>query len=94
MLECGPNQTVKPCKHVTAREVDGEWIILDLNGGHYFGLDALGGVIWSHLSQGRTPVEIARLVAPNYEVKEADLLGDVVVLVKDLLQRGLVELSE
>jgi hypothetical protein len=79
---------------VSAREFDGEWVVLDLRGGNYFGLDHLGGTILNQLSTGHSPAEIAALLAPNYEVREEMLLGDVLALVDELLARDLVRLQE
>jgi len=79
---------------VSAREFDGEWIVLDLRGGNYFGLDELGGIIWNHLSHGLSPAEIARLLAQSYEATEGWLLHDVLALVDELLDRDLVRLNE
>lgn len=91
---CSPTVRVSLAKDVSAREFDGEWVVLDLQGGNYFGLDDIGGKVWSHLSTGRSPEEIASLLAPEYDVSEAQLLRDVRVLVDELLERNLVRLDE
>jgi hypothetical protein len=77
-------------QHVTAREFDAEWILLDLERGKYFGLDELGGQIWDHLRKGRSPGEIADLLRERYEVEGATLLRDVIALTDDLLDNELV----
>jgi hypothetical protein len=80
------------CEGVSAREFDGEWIVLDLSGGNYFGLDELGGRIWEHLRAGKSPAEIAALLAPSYDVAETTVLDDVLRLVDELVERGLVRI--
>jgi len=79
---------------VSAREFDGEWIVLDLQRGSYYGLDELGGIIWGQLCAGRSPADIAEVLATNYDAPKATLLGDVLVLVDELLERGLVRRSD
>jgi hypothetical protein len=86
--------TVLVCEGITAREFDGEWIVLDLRGGNYFGLNELGGAIWRHLGAGRTPTEIVRIVAQDYEVAETVILQDVLQMIDELVRRGLVRILE
>ena len=75
---------------VHAREFDGELIILDLQQGEYYALDAVGTQMWKHLVDGRSPAEIASVLQPEYKVEEAMLLKDVLVLLNELRARHLV----
>ena len=84
---------VRICDGVTAREFDGEWIVLDLNGGNYFGLNELGGIIWQHICAGRSLGDIAALVAPDYQVSSEVVLQDVLKLVDELVERGLAQVN-
>jgi hypothetical protein len=79
---------------VTAREFDGDWILLDLQGGNYFGLDEVGGLVWRHLSAGRSLAEIADLIAGEYDAPRGVILDDIVRLVDELLERRLVRVDE
>jgi len=88
-----PGDRLSVCEGVSTREFDGEWVVLDLAGGNYFGLDDLGGTIWQHLSAGRSPFEIARLLGPKYDVDEATILRDVLALVNEFISRGLVQIN-
>jgi len=81
------------CEGVSVREFDGEWIVLDLNGGNYFGLDQLGGAIWQELSAGKSPVEVVALLGKQYEVEEAIMLRDVLGLVDELIERRLMRIG-
>ena len=92
--KCRPTDTVLVARDVSSREFDGEWVVLDLRHGNYFGLDETGGLIWSHLTSGRSLAEIAELLRAAYDVNPATLLSDVQVLVDELLERDLVRLNE
>jgi hypothetical protein len=92
--KCKPTDTVSVSRDVSSREFDGEWVVLDLRQGNYFGLDETGGLIWSHLTSGRSLAEIAELLTAGYSVNQATLLSDVLVLVDELLERDLVRLNE
>jgi len=86
----GATDQIAICDGVSARDFDGEWIILDLQGGNYYGLNELGGVVWHHLHAGRCAQEIAAAVAPMYAVSEQTILIDVLALINELVERGLV----
>ncbi len=81
------------CDGVSARDFDGSWVVLDLEKGNYFGLDRVGGVILQNLSAGKSPEEIARILAASFEVTEAASLRDVLRLVDELVDRGLVRVE-
>lgn len=91
---CRPTDSVSVSRDVSSREFDGEWVVLDLRQGSYFGLDATGGLIWSHLTRGLSPAEIAQLLAAGYDTRESTILDDVMVLVDELVARDLVRLNE
>jgi hypothetical protein len=82
------------CEGVSVREFDGDWVVLDLNGGNYFGLDELGGMIWQHLREGKSAQQIVTALAPLYHVDQETMLRDVLVLIDQLLERGLVRVRE
>jgi hypothetical protein len=89
-----PTARFRICSGISAREFDGEWIVLDLAGGNYFGLDEMGGAVWQNLDQGKSPQEIARLLATSYEAAEPVILEDVLAFVGELLARGLVRTGD
>jgi hypothetical protein len=76
---------------VSAREFDGDWIILDLTGGNYFGLDEVGGIMWQKLVAGLSPTEIAIDLAQTYDSSEQSIQGDVLRFVDELVARGLMK---
>jgi len=97
-VTAGPRVTASDVVVLTqgtsAREFDGDWVLLDFRGGNYFGLDELGGLIWQYLSTGKSPAQIAQMLGQNYDVSEQVLLQDVLEFVNELAVRGLVELEK
>jgi coenzyme PQQ synthesis protein D (PqqD) len=78
-------------KHVMARNVGDETVILDLESGVYFGLDSVGARVWQLLAAGVTLEVICKTLLDQYEVTQAQLETDVVNLAKELLQRKLIQ---
>jgi hypothetical protein len=89
----GPLDHLTVCDGVTARQFDGEWVVLDLKGGNYFGLDEIGGRIWQYSSEGHTLGDVARLLAISYEAPVETILSDVLKLANELLERGLLQIE-
>jgi len=85
-----PDVRWAPSEHVRCRQFDDELVIVDLKGGEYFALDAIGASMWSALVSGKTPAQVAVELAAKYEAEEKQVLGDCVRLVGDLVGRGLL----
>jgi hypothetical protein len=79
---------------VVFRDLGGEMVLLDLESGRYFGLDEVGTRFWSLLSEGTGLDEAGRRLLAEYAVDRATLQRDLVALIEDLEENGLVELGE
>lgn len=75
---------------VMARPVGDETIILDLASGTYFGLDPVGARIWQLIGEGHPLTEVCDRLLTEYDVERAQLEADVLRLIQELLDRGLV----
>lgn len=78
---------------VYARPFDEELVLLDFSAGEYFGLDAIGAEVWRAID-GRADLEsIAGVIASRYEVTRDVALRDVIALVTEMRDSGLVEVD-
>ena len=81
-------------KTIFAQEVDAEIVILDTRSEEYFGLDAMGAVIWQHLSETSSLQKTYDAMNGVYEVDAQQLEADICRFVQDLVDAGLVALQE
>lgn len=81
----------KSANHVYAREFEGDLVLLDLARGHYYGLDDIGARLWNEVVLGRTVAELVGELSLEYEVEPAQLTTDLLDLLRDLAEKGLVE---
>ena len=88
-MTIGKGGRVRTREGVHVREFDGEMVLLDLERGEYFGLDALGCVAWKGLVSGESPQEIADRIGPEHDVDPEQLVADLVALADELVARGL-----
>ena len=80
--------TIPP--QVMARTVGDETVILDLASGTYFGLDPVGARVWQLMGESRALAEICETMLEEYEVEREQLEADVLRLVTELAERGLI----
>jgi hypothetical protein len=87
-----PSTRLSPTDHVFAREFDGELVLLDLNGGVYYGLDAVASHVWKAWCEGGgTLEEVTSDMLAKYDVDEVTLVKDIGALATDWVAKGLVE---
>jgi len=75
---------------VVSRRADETVILLDPSSGQYFTLDDVGGRVWELCDGSRTVAEIADALAAEYDAPTARIRADVLELLVDLRQTGLV----
>jgi hypothetical protein len=80
-------------KSVMARRVGDEVIVLDLAGGEYFGLPDVGARVWELLLDGKSLVQAAEAIASEYRVDRATAEEDLIRLVMELRDKGLLVAS-
>jgi hypothetical protein len=78
-------------RHVMARQVGDECVILDLAKGTYYGLGPSGARIWQWIAEGATLDTICSRLVEEFDVAPQQARVDVVALVDSLRERGLVE---
>ena len=77
-------------QHVMARAVGDEYVILDLEKGTYYGLDAVGARIWSLLAEGVLLGDVCNRIVDEYDVALEQAHADLASLVDALRARGLL----
>lgn len=85
--------TVTATKEQISSEVAGETVILDLKGGVYFGLDAIGSRVWSLIQRPATVAEIRDALTREYDVDPERCERDVLALLGQMAERSLISVS-
>ncbi len=65
-------------------------VLIDVRQGTLFSLNVTGSTVWSGLEQGASPEEIAQGLAHKYHVPQAQVLADILALIRSLEDRQLV----
>jgi hypothetical protein len=75
---------------VLSQEVNGETVLLDLQGDSYFSLNKVGTRIWQLLQNNYAVGEVLEILEGEYDVDRGALEQDLQQLLGELLQAGLV----
>jgi len=76
-------------------DVEDEVVILGLKDGVYYGLNPVGAFIWNIIIQEpKTVAKIRDAVLEEYDVSEEVCEKDLVELIAELSDKGLVEVEE
>lgn len=70
--------------------VEGDFVLMDLAGGLYFGLDPVASHIWQSLADHGDPARAAAELSRDYAVETAQALADIETWVAELESKGLV----
>lgn len=80
----------RPSSGVRASISNDGLVLLDLDGGLVLSSNAVGARIWQLIEQERTPAEIARQLAADYDVTSERAASDVAAFIASLMARRLV----
>lgn len=75
-------------------KLDNEAVLLDQKRGTYYGLNEVGARIWELLERPRRVEEIRDVLVGEYEVEVDRCNGDLMALLQNLLNRGLIEVRD
>jgi len=87
-----PDTRVTQRKDLPNVELDGEIALMNVEKGSYYGLDKIGSRIWAIMAEQITVKEIVDILLQEYEVSPEICENDVMELIKQLNERGLVNL--
>ncbi|MEJ1937275.1 PqqD family protein, partial [Nostoc sp. NIES-2111] len=85
-----PETRYKALPDVVACDRGGEAALLDLRTSRYFGLNAVGSLVWTSLSEPASPNVLAEIVASRFEVEKPRAEADIRALLDQLEAEGLV----
>ena len=89
-----PEDRVRRSQTVVGEGLRDEYLVLDLGNGRYYGLDGVARFVWDRLDGTTTVEEIASAVVESFEVDLGRAREDVLELLGQLEERGLVETGE
>jgi len=87
------SQSVTIGEDVVFRELDGEAVILNMDSGIYFGLDAVGTRIWRLIEEHASLQKILEVMREEFDTTPGVLQRDLLAFVGQMLDKGLVRIA-
>jgi hypothetical protein len=91
LLKVSLESTVVAAPNQFTADVNGEAVILDVQSAKYFGLEDVGMRIWQLIQQPCKLSTVRDTLLEEYEVEQSLCEQDLLTLVEELHQKGLVE---
>jgi len=86
--------SVAPSENQVSSSLGDESVVLHLGSGMYFGLNSVAASVWNLLQRQRQTVSsIVRAIASEYEVEERECTQDIIDLIRQMNESGLVDLQ-
>ena len=89
----GLDTVVAASEDTVFRELDGQSVLLNLATGMYFGLDAVGTRVWQLLEADPDVQAAFAALAGDYDVDAAQLEADLLALLRQLADAGLIAIE-
>jgi hypothetical protein len=86
-----PETTVVVSPNQVSTSLGHEAVILGADAGQYFGLNEVGARIWELVQQPVQVSEICARICAEYEVQPDECERDVIELLADMRERGLLD---
>lgn len=90
MVNTPLDRSVRLAPDVVFRELEGETVILNLESGTYFGLDAVGTRIWQLCQEHGSLRTVLQAMQNEFEAADEILEADLLSLIDELAERGLI----
>ena len=96
----GLERTISECSMVVAAkdqvsaDLSDEVVMLDLESGVYYGLDAVGARIWSLIQEPRAVGDIRDTLLEEYQVEPNRCERELLTLLRELAAEGLIEVKD
>lgn len=85
-----PDATITRKERVVYRDLQDGGVLLDLESGAYFGVNAVGSLVWAAIDGGRTVDGVVADLRSQLDDAPPGVADDVVHFLSDLEARGLV----
>lgn len=89
--EVSVDSVVVADENQVSSDLGGEAAILDLRDGVYYGLDVVGARIWDLIQEPKTVAEVKDALLEQYDVEPDRCERDLIALLRELADRGLIE---
>jgi Coenzyme PQQ synthesis protein D (PqqD) len=93
-ITLNPESRIRRNPEIVHSAIDGEVVMMSLDKGEYFGLNAVGSHVWNRLQEPRSMGELCRHLQEKFEVSDEQCRQDVARFLSQIAECGLISVSE
>jgi len=93
-MEIRPDTVVVQSRDPVAVEVDQAVVMMGLEQGKYYGLEGVGGRIWSLIEEPRSVRAVCDVLVAEYEVERGICLREVTSFLTEMAREKLVRVAD
>jgi len=86
--------TVRQADNLVSCELDGETALMCVESGQYYGLDPVGGRIWTLIEKDRLVSELCALMLEEFDAEAAQLEQHVLIFLNQMAENNLVRVVD
>jgi len=73
-----------------ASDMDGEYVILNLESGTYYGIEGVGAAVWKQIQKPTALARVRQAVLDEFDVQSEQCASDISKFLNDLNVQGLI----
>ena len=90
MVSLTPDSRVVRSEEYITSTVDNELVMMSLEKGTYYGLDAIGSQIWENIAAPTTIDALCQKLVDEFDVDPAQCQADVLAFLNELHREGMI----
>lgn len=85
------NAKIARNEEIVSSDMDDEIVMMSIEQGEYYGINAVGSRIWELLEQPRTAAGLCDILLEEYDVPAEECRRDVLAFIEQLFEKKLVK---
>ena len=88
----GPDTVVAQIEELVSSDLDGETVMMSVENGKYYGMDAIGSRVWALIKQPRSVAELCDILLTEFNVDRERCEKDVLIFLNKLAEDKLIRI--
>ena len=93
-MELSGSTVITVNKNYVYCNVEDEMVLLGMEDGIYYGLNPVGAFIWEQIKEPKTIAQVRDAILAEYEVEKGECERDLLELLQEMTEKGLVEVKD
>ena len=90
----GPETVIARSEELVSSDLNGETVLMSVQNGKYYGMDAIGSRIWALIEQPRSLLNVCEILLGEFDVDRERCERDVLKFINKLAKDNLVKVVD